>query len=103
MRSRVLCLAVALALLAGARTAVAQDLDNGRRLSERWCAACHQIGATPGRFRRAPPFAAIAAKDNITAEMIASFLLLPHSTMPNLPLSRKDADDIAAFIMAMRK
>jgi hypothetical protein len=35
--------------------------------------------------------------------MIASFLLLPHATMPNLPLSRKDAQDIAALIMEMKK
>jgi mono/diheme cytochrome c family protein len=96
-------LVVWLALFAALRAAAAQDLENGRRLAERWCAACHQIDANPGKFRRAPPFAAIAAKDNITAEMIASFLLLPHATMPNFPLSRKDADDIAAFIMELRK
>jgi hypothetical protein len=35
--------------------------------------------------------------------MIASFLLLPHATMPNLPLSRKDAQDIAAFIIGMKR
>jgi hypothetical protein len=35
--------------------------------------------------------------------MITSFLLLPHATMPNLPLGRQDAADIAAFIMEMRK
>jgi hypothetical protein len=35
--------------------------------------------------------------------MIASFLLLPHATMANLPLSRKDAQDIAAFIIATKK
>jgi hypothetical protein len=30
-------------------------------------------------------------------------LRLPHATMPNTPLSRRDAQDIAAFIMQMRK
>jgi hypothetical protein len=35
--------------------------------------------------------------------MIASFLRLPHATMPNLPLSRKDTRDIGAFIMEMKK
>ncbi len=103
MRVLALQLVAWLALLAALDGAAAQDLENGQRLAERWCAACHQVGANPGRFRRAPPLAAIAAKDNITAEMIASFLLLPHSTMPNLPLSKKDAADIAAFIMEMRK
>lgn len=103
MRRLPLDLVVALALLVAGRAAVAQDLDNGRRLSERWCAECHQIGPAPGRQGRAPPFAGIAVKDNITSETIASFLLLPHATMPNFSLSRKDARDIAAFIMSMRK
>jgi len=30
-------------------------------------------------------------------------LLMPHATMPNMPLSRKDAKDIAGFIMEMKK
>jgi hypothetical protein len=35
--------------------------------------------------------------------MIASFLLMPHATMPNYPLSRKDAEDIALFIAQLKK
>jgi hypothetical protein len=35
--------------------------------------------------------------------MIASFLRLPHATMPNSPLTPNDAADIAAFIMGMKK
>jgi mono/diheme cytochrome c family protein len=99
---RKLCYAVGFALLGSLNGAFAQDIDNGRRLSERWCVGCHAIG--PGRVKsRAQPFAAIAAKENITAEMIASFLRLPHATMPNVPLRGNDAEDIAAFIMEMKK
>jgi mono/diheme cytochrome c family protein len=100
---QVLYLSAALALFAGIAAASAQNLENGRRLSERWCAECHAIDPKPGKPSRASSFAAIAAKQTITTEMIASFLRLPHATMPNLPLSRKDAQDIAAFIMEMRK
>jgi mono/diheme cytochrome c family protein len=100
---RALHLMVWIACSSACGAATAQDVDNGRRLSERWCAECHQIDSTTARQNRAPPFAAIAVKDKITAETIATFLLLPHATMPNLPLSRKDADDIAGFIIAMRK
>ena len=98
---RILSLAIALASCGGA--AVAQDLENGRRLAERWCAACHAVKPDSGKSKGVPSFAIIAAKENITAEMIASFLLMPHATMPNFPLSRKDANDLAAFIMAMKK
>ena len=55
------------------------------------------------KSRGAPPFAVIAAKEKINSEMIASFLLLPHATMPNSPLTHNDAEDIAAFIMGMKK
>jgi mono/diheme cytochrome c family protein len=102
MRNLTLSLAIALTLLAGNET-TAQDVENGLRLSERWCSGCHAIGPAPGKFNRAPSFAAIAAKEAISSDMIASFLLLPHATMPNIPLSRKDAQDIAAFIIEMKK
>jgi mono/diheme cytochrome c family protein len=95
-------LSVALTLL-GSAAAFSQNLENGRRLSERWCSQCHAIGAAPAKFDRAQSFASIAAKDKITTEMIASFLRLPHATMPNVPLRRSDAQDIAAFIMSMKK
>jgi mono/diheme cytochrome c family protein len=96
-------LSIALVLLGGASAASAQDVENGRRLSERLCAACHAIGPAPAKFNRAPSLAAIAARQDISPEMITSFLLLPHATMPNAPMNRKNAGDIAAFIMEMKK
>jgi mono/diheme cytochrome c family protein len=105
---RALMRRVLLQLLSGAivlfgGNAAAQDTEHGQRLAERWCTECHAVGSVPTRINRAPPFAAIAAKLDISADMIASFLLLPHATMPNSSLSRKDAEDIAAFIMDKRK
>jgi mono/diheme cytochrome c family protein len=100
---QVLCLAVALTLSGGIATTLAQNVENGLRLSERWCSECHAIGSAPGKFKGVSSFASIANKETVTSDMIASFLRLPHATMPNLPLSRKDALDIAAFIMEMKK
>jgi len=99
----ILHLSVALTLLAGCAMAFAQNAENGRRLSERWCSECHALDAAPGKVGKAQSFASIAAKETITLEMISSFLRLPHATMPNLPLSRKDTQDIAAFIMDLKK
>jgi len=95
-------LVVALALFGNVAAASAQNVENGRHLSERWCAECHAITPAPGKSK-ALSFAAIAAKEKITAEMIASFLRLPHATMPNVPLRGNDAQDIAAFVMSMKK
>ena len=94
------CLSVALTLFGSVGAAHTQNLDNGRRLSERWCVECHAIA--PGKSSKARSFAAIAARETVTTEMIASFLRLPHATMPNVPLTRNDAQDIAAFIMGMK-
>jgi mono/diheme cytochrome c family protein len=81
---------------------LAQDIESGRRLAERWCAECHTIASPTVKSRRIISFASIAEKPGIDSEIIASFLLLPHATMPNPPLSRKDARDIAEFIMKMK-
>jgi mono/diheme cytochrome c family protein len=96
-------LVVALTLFGGVQATFAQNAENGRRLSERWCSGCHAIGSAADKFHGVPSFAAIAAKETINADIIASFLLLPHATMPNPPLSRKDAQDIAVFIIEMKK
>ncbi len=96
-------LSVALVLLGGSVAALAQDVENGGRLSARWCSECHAIGPAQGKGGRTISFAAIAGKQGITSDMISSFLLMPHATMPNMPLSRKDAQDIAAFIMKAKK
>jgi mono/diheme cytochrome c family protein len=98
-----LYLALVLTLFGGLAAAFAQDIENGRRLSERLCAECHAIGSVAGQGKGVPSFASIANKATVTSEMIASFLRLPHATMTNSPLSARDAQDIAAFIMGMKK
>ncbi|MGC2775155.1 MAG: cytochrome c [Bradyrhizobium sp.] len=101
MRRRILVLAIA--ALTPITQALAEDVEHGRRLAERWCAACHAIDTEPTRFRRAQPFVAIAARDSVTKEMLVKFLLLPHATMANNPLSAADAVDLAAYITGLRK
>lgn len=99
---RATALSISLLLLLSIPVAAA-DLDHGRQLAERWCAACHAIATKPTKFRRARPFAAIASKDSVTKEMLAGFLLLPHATMANGPLSATDVADVADYILSLRK
>lgn len=101
MRGTAIKLAVSLAFFGGA--ALAQDVDRGEKLAARWCAECHAIGTPSAKARRAIPFESIAAKPDVSSKMIADFLMLPHSTMPDLPVRRSEAEDIAAFIMQMKK
>ena len=96
-------LAVAAAWLGGP-PAMAADADHGAELAKRWCATCHLV--EPGQKQAhadVPSFAEIARKSDFTPEKIAFFLLDPHPKMPNFPLSRNEAADLAAYIGSLRK
>jgi mono/diheme cytochrome c family protein len=96
-------LVVAAAGLSGS-LATAADANHGSDLAKRWCATCHVVNADQKRASTdAPPFAVIAGKSNFTPEKIAFFLLDPHPKMPNFPLSRSEAADLAAYIGTQRK
>jgi mono/diheme cytochrome c family protein len=78
--------------------AVAADADNGRRLAEAQCATCHIVGLGQHRdVADAPPFRAIAQKFAISPELLAFSILEPHPRM-NVTLTRREAQDIAAYI-----
>ena len=101
MRGVAITLAVAVVFFES--VASAQDVDRGEKLAARWCAECHTIGAPAAKGKRAISFELIAAKPGVSSKVIADFLMLPHSTMPDLPVRRSEAEDIAAFIMQMKK
>jgi mono/diheme cytochrome c family protein len=83
---------------------LAQNADNGKRISERSCASCHAIDLPPvGKQARIVSFTAIAEKPAMNIDIITSFLLRPHVTMPGLPLDRDQAQDVASFIMSLKK
>jgi len=103
-RRRAGLLAGALAALGALASASAADVDRGATLARRWCAACHVVASDQTRGQdNAPPFAAIARMPGFGADKIALFLLDPHPKMPDMPLSRADAEDLAAYIAALRK
>jgi mono/diheme cytochrome c family protein len=96
-------LAVAAAGLTGS-PAVAANADHGSDLAKRWCASCHVVDSDQKRASTdAPPFVSIASRSDFTPEKIAFFLLDPHPKMPNFPLSRSEAADIASYIGTLRK
>jgi mono/diheme cytochrome c family protein len=80
------------------------DPDNGERLAQRWCAACHVVTPTQTSTTtdQAPPFPVIAKLPGFDAAKIALFLLDPHPKMPNMNLSRKEAADLAAYIATLK-
>jgi mono/diheme cytochrome c family protein len=95
--------AVAATALSGS-VALAADANHGAELAKRWCASCHLVDAGQKQTSTdAPPFDDIAHKADFTPEKVAFFLLDPHPKMPNFPLSRNEAGDLAAYIGSLRK
>jgi mono/diheme cytochrome c family protein len=81
------------------RPGIAADADNGKRLAQRWCQACHVVTDGPrASTDGAPPFATIAAQPDFDAAKIALFLLDPHAKMPNMSLTKPEVGDLAAYI-----
>jgi mono/diheme cytochrome c family protein len=86
-----------------ASAALAADVDNGKRLAEMRCVTCHVVAPTPRRdVTDAPPFEVIARKFAPSPETLAFSLLDPHPRM-NVMLTRREAQDIAAYINTLAK
>jgi mono/diheme cytochrome c family protein len=96
--------AAALAALTLAANAFAADADHGETLAKRWCAACHIVAPDQSHGQdNVPPFATIAKIPGFNADLIARFLMNPHPKMPDMQLSRDEADDLAAYIVRQGK
>jgi mono/diheme cytochrome c family protein len=80
----------------------AANPQHGLDLAKRWCASCHVVSPDQRRASAdVPPFATIAKSPSFDAKQLAYFLLEPHPKMPDLPLSRAAADDIAGYIATL--
>jgi mono/diheme cytochrome c family protein len=112
MRASNICALVAAACLLPTISGYAQsaeplhagDAERGLRLADNWCSSCHLVSSeqkTPGRG--APPFSEIAQSQTFNADHLAYLLNDPHPKMAKLGLSRRAIDDIAAYVLSLRK
>lgn len=100
---RSICLSLALASNLATSPVLAADADHGADIAKRWCASCHVVaGGQAAASADVPSFMSIARKPGFSPEGLAFFLLDPHPKMPNFPLSRAEAGDIAAYIGSLR-
>src|SRR5271165_4632546 len=82
--------------------ATAADANHGAELAKRWCATCHLVDSRQSQANAdVLPFATIARKSDFSPERLAFFLLDPHPKMPNFPLTRMEAADLAAYIASL--
>jgi len=82
----------------------AADVSHGEELAKRWCASCHIVAREQRESSSdAPPFSTIARNPNFTVDRLAYFLLDPHPKMPEMSLTRSEANDLAVYIAAQGK
>ena len=95
--------AMLLAVVFAAQSAVAADADSGKRLARQHCSPCHIVEPNQRQeVADSPPFETIAQKFGNAPELIAFAILAPHPRM-NVALSRREAQDIAAYIATLAK
>jgi mono/diheme cytochrome c family protein len=86
-----------------ASAALAADADNGKRLAEMRCVTCHIVSPSGRRdVTDAPPFEAIARKFTSNPDTLAFSIMNPHPRM-NVTLTRREAQDVAAYINTLAK
>ncbi|UYN94274.1 MAG: hypothetical protein KIT25_19875 [Enhydrobacter sp.] len=91
-------------VLLSASAAVAQDVDRGRLLAQRWCAACHVVdrAAARGAADGLPTFPAIAADPSTTDGRLRGFMTAAHGRMPDFSLGAGEQNDLIAYILSLR-
>jgi mono/diheme cytochrome c family protein len=87
--------------LIAASGALAADVDNGKRLAEMRCVTCHVVSPSERRVvTDAPPFEAIAKKYASNPDTLAFSIVNPH---PRMNVTRREAQDVAAYINTLAK
>jgi cytochrome c len=76
----------------------------GHRLAEAWCKDCHAIEPMTVGARGSPPdFTAIANRPSTTALSLKVFFKTSHRRMPNLIIAPEQADDLANYILSLKR
>lgn len=80
------------------------DPAQGKVLAEKLCTNCHLVGATSQEHANAdvPSFHEIASREGQTAGAITGFIILPKHPMPQIPLTKSELADLAAYILTLR-
>jgi len=74
----------------------------GKTVALQWCAGCHVVNGGKSGQDGPPPFRSIANRPNVTTSALRAFLFQPHGRMPDLQISRRDQEDVIAYILSLK-
>src|SRR4051794_8992424 len=92
---------VILSSLTAGPALAAGDPATGHRLAEQWCASCHAVDREATRSDAAPTFARLARERS--PQSLRGWLSDPHPPMPNTSLTRREIDDVLAYIESLAR
>ena len=79
------------------------DPVHGQDLAERLCSNCHLVGSGQRQANAdVPSFHEIANKQGQTEGAIMARIVLPKHPMPQIPLTKSELADLAAYIKGLR-
>jgi len=84
--------------------AAAQDAQRGHAIALRWCSSCHVIerAATAAPIDGLPTFPGVASRPGLSDDQLRAAMNPQHSRMPDFALSRRQEDDLIAYIYGLR-
>ena len=76
----------------------------GQKLAQQYCAECHVVAPNGKRgWTDAPAFDAVANRPGTTAQTLTTFIERPHLHMENTGRPPAQANEIAVYILSLRK
>ena len=81
------------------------DPETGKALAGRLCTNCHLVGGAEQTHANpdVPSFPEIANLPEQTAGAVAARIMLPKHPMPQIPLTKSELADLAAYILSLRE
>ena len=80
------------------RVVVVGNAEEGERLGNEWCSACHSVSPESVASDIGPTWRSIAADPAKTEDYLKTFLAAPHWPMENIALSNQEIADLIAYI-----
>jgi mono/diheme cytochrome c family protein len=100
MRSAILA---GIGLTLAAASASAADPEAGRAFAVKACARCHVVGPGVGSGTDgAPTFETVANTKDQSETKLTAFLSRPHGRMPDFVLTRREIENVIAYIMTLK-
>jgi hypothetical protein len=101
-------LLIAVVLASSAHVAWAQELGDanaGLAYADGVCTECHAVkkGQRMSPNERAPAFEVVANTRGMSEMALRVWFQSPHPSMPNLRLTKKQSDDLIAYITSLKE